>query len=455
MNLKNRKAVVVGLARTGTAVARFLSKRGAVVTGCDLKKDRVESASELEAVGISLELGEHRLETFINAELIVVSPGVPDNIEPLVAARSKGVSVIGEVELAAQFIDEPIIAVTGTNGKTTTTTMLGEMLKGSGLRVWVGGNIGDPLIGYVEKGDKADIVVVEISSFQLDTIEEFKPRVGTLLNITEDHLDRYPSFQAYVDSKLRLFLNHSEDDLAILNAADPVVKGLSRSIKSQKLFFNLDTLNRYGSRVHDSQLECCIPERGSFCFSLRGFKLRGVHNIENGSAAALAALASGGSADAIQDVLETFSGLPHRLEYVNTVDGVRYYNDSKGTNVAAVIKSLESFDEPIILIMGGRDKGGDYNLLKEHVKKRVKHLIVIGETKTKIIKSLGRCAPLASVADDMDEAVNMAHDCAVPGDVVLLSPACSSFDMFSDYTERGRAFCESVKRLSNQGSSSS
>jgi len=421
IDLKDKKVVVVGLARTGVEVCRFLRKRGAVVTGSDLKRNIGKSARELEVMGISLELGQHCLETFINAELIVVSPGVPDNIEPLLAARSKGVPIIGEVELATQFINEPIIAITGTNGKTTTTVMVGEMLKASGLQTWIGGNIGNPLISYVEKGDK--------------------------------DMDRYPNFQAYVHSKLRLFSNQKEDDLAILNATDPVVKGLASSINSKKLFFNLNTCNGFGTRVYDSQLECCISEKGSFCFSLKGFKLKGAHNIENGSAAALTALVCGASANAVQNVLETFSGLPHRLEYIDTINGVKYYNDSKGTNVGAVIRSLESFGEPIILIMGGRDKGGDYNPLKEYIRKRVKYLIAIGETKTKIIRSLGPYVTQSGVADDMDEAVNMAHDCAKPGDVVLLSPACSSFDMFLDYTERGQAFCKAVKRLINQTSS--
>jgi UDP-N-acetylmuramoylalanine--D-glutamate ligase len=438
---------VVGLAKTGVAVARFLKNRGAHVTVTDLKnKDELGSyAEDVLAMGIAVSLGAHETEHFMNSDLIVLSPGVPHTITPLEAARGAGVPVIGEIELASRHIEEPMVAVTGTNGKTTTTSLIGEMLKGSGQNVFVGGNIGAPLIDYVETGMRADIIVAEISSFQLDTIEYFKPEVGLLLNITEDHLDRYDDFDQYVQSKGRLFENQDSGDVAILNAQDPAVSRLEDRIASQRLYFN-GPQTSHGAVVQDKEMVCNLPRKAPAVFSLAGFGLKGGHNVENAAAASLAALVAGGNESGIQAALDTYKGLHHRMELVKSTGGVHYYNDSKATNVDAVKRSLESFDADVILIMGGRDKGGSYTILESLIRERVKRLIAMGEAREKILKALGGLTQTEETRT-LDEAVSLAHESATSGDIVLLSPGCSSFDQFTDYAERGEAFVNAVEAL--------
>lgn len=456
MNLKNKKVIVVGLAMTGLAVARFLKDRGAQVTATDLKeKDELDSyAQEALAMGISLQLGAHKIEAFTGSDLIVVSPGVPHTITPLETARRAGIPVIGEMELASRYIKEPIVAITGTNGKTTTTSLIGEMLKASGCSVFVGGNIGAPLIGYLNSGTRADVIVAEISSFQLDTIESFRPKVGVLLNITEDHLDRYDDFPHYVQSKGRLFQNQEDTDVAVLNMMDPAVCELESGIPGQKLYFNIDSAKtyhfvsetRHGVLIRDKRMICTLPGKPPVILSLAKFRLKGKHNQENAAAASLAALVAGAGREGIQMTLDTYEGPRHRLEYVRSVNDIEYYNDSKATNVDAAKRSLESFDSPMILIMGGRDKGGSYTFLKELIKKRVKRLIAIGEAREKILSALGGLTHSEGTRT-LGDAVHLAHQAAAPGDVVLLSPGCSSFDMFTDYAERGEAFCKAVRGL--------
>lgn len=445
--MRNRKVLVVGLAKTGVAVARFLKKRGAQVTVTDLKnKDELGSyADDVLAMGISLSLGAHETKHFIDSDLIVLSPGVPHTITPLNTARGAGISVIGEIELASRHIEEPIVAVTGTNGKTTTTSLIGEMLKASGQKVFVGGNIGAPLIDYVETGMRADTIVAEISSFQLDTIEHFKPEVGLLLNVTEDHLDRYDDFEQYVQSKGRLFENQESTDVAILNAQDPAVSRLEDRIISQRLYFNTSQTS-HGAVVRDKEMVCYLPGEVPAVFSLADFRLKGVHNVENAAAASLAALVAGGDGSAIQAVLDTYEGLHHRMELVKSVGSVHYYNDSKATNVDAVKRSLESFEADVILIMGGRDKGGSYTILESLIRERVKKLIVMGEARVNILNALGGLTQTEETTT-LGEAVFLAHESAMPGDIVLLSPGCSSFDQFTDYTERGEAFVNAVEAL--------
>jgi len=456
LNLKNKKVIVVGLAMTGLAVARFLKDRGAQVTATDLKeKDELDSyAQEALAMGISLQLGAHKIEAFTGSDLIVVSPGVPHTITPLETARRAGIPVIGEMELASRYIKEPIVAITGTNGKTTTTSLIGEMLKASGCSVFVGGNIGAPLIGYLNSGTRADVIVAEISSFQLDTIESFRPKVGVLLNITEDHLDRYDDFPHYVQSKGRLFQNQEDTDVAVLNMMDPAVCELESGIPGQKLYFNIDSAKtyhfvsetRHGVLIRDKRMICTLPGKPPVILSLAKFRLKGKHNQENAAAASLAALVAGAGREGIQMTLDTYEGPRHRLEYVRSVNDIEYYNDSKATNVDAAKRSLESFDSPMILIMGGRDKGGSYTFLKELIKKRVKRLIAIGEAREKILSALGGLTHSEGTRT-LGDAVHLAHQAAAPGDVVLLSPGCSSFDMFTDYAERGEAFCKAVRGL--------
>ncbi|UCG80107.1 MAG: UDP-N-acetylmuramoyl-L-alanine--D-glutamate ligase [Desulfobacterales bacterium] len=451
LNLKDKKVIVVGLARTGLAVARFLKDRGAQVTATDLKQeDELGSyAQEALAMGISLKLGAHKIEGFMGSDLVVVSPGVPHSITPLEVARRAGIPVIGEVELASRYIKEPIVAITGTNGKTTTTSLVGKMLEASGHNVFVGGNIGAPLIDYVNSSVRAETIVAEISSFQLDTIEHFRPEVGVLLNITEDHLDRYNDFSDYVRSKGRLFENQGSTDVAVLNGTDPTVSKLESLIDSQRLYFNINNSGLHGAVMRDKEMTCSLPGRPPVVLSLAKFRLKGSHNLENAAAASLAAFVAGGNQAGLQMALDTFDGLHHRLEYVRDVNGVQYYNDSKATNVDAVKRSLESFDSRVILIMGGRDKGGSYTLLKELIKERVKRLIAIGEAREKILNCLGALTSTEG-ARTLAEAVCLAHKGAASGDTVLLSPGCSSFDMFTDYAKRGVAFCEAVKDLHDQ-----
>jgi UDP-N-acetylmuramoylalanine--D-glutamate ligase len=450
LNMQGKRVLVVGLARTGIAVSRFLISAGAAVTAADLlvKEQLGPLVQEALSMGVSLQLGPHDVQTFLSQDLIVVSPGVPEGIAPIEAARKAGVPVIGELELAVRFIDDPIVAVTGTNGKTTTTNLIGNMLKASRLDVFVGGNIGNPLIEYVSSGDSVDIIVAEVSSFQLDTMKRFKPKVGVLLNISEDHLDRYKDFRAYIHSKGRLFENQESSDFAVLNKADPFVKSVEPNIRAQRLFFNGDSREDAGAELRGGALICQFPERTPQTLSLSEFRLKGKHNLENACAASLAALAVGASASGVQEVLNTFEGLHHRLEHVRTFRGAYYVNDSKGTNVGAVVRALESFHTPVILIMGGRDKGGDYAVLKDQVKASVKKLIVTGEAKEKILRVLGETTSFQE-ATDLEEAVALAGQTAMPGDVVLLSPGCSSFDMFTDYAERGEAFSRAVEALGN------
>ncbi|MCD6186434.1 MAG: UDP-N-acetylmuramoyl-L-alanine--D-glutamate ligase [Deltaproteobacteria bacterium] len=432
MNLKNKKVLVVGLGISGLAVARFLKKKGAVVTVTDMAGEEklFDYVREIRTMGIRLELESHSIKTFESAELIVISPGVPHTIKPVKKAIAKGIPVIGEIELASRFIDEPVIAITGTNGKTTTTRLLGKMLEDSGIKVFVAGNIGNPLIEYVDTKKKAEVLVVEVSSFQLDTIDMFRPKIGVLLNIAEDHLDRYPDFAAYAASKGRLFKNQQKSDIAILNDKDSLVRDVTENINSKKIYFSEQT----------------VAGSGLAALNLSNEYFAAFHNKENAYAAALAALAGGGNLHGIQKALDTFKGDSHRIEYITTINDVMFYDDSKATNIAAVKRALESFDKPISLIMGGRDKGGDYLTLKGTVEKHVKKLVVIGEAKEKIISALGGSVNVEQ-ASTIEEAVLAAYKVAESGDVVLLSPACSSFDMFKSYKERGNRFCMAANSL--------
>jgi UDP-N-acetylmuramoylalanine--D-glutamate ligase len=463
MDIAGKSIVVVGFGITGVAVARFLKNRGAavIVTDRASASDLGPEVQEFQAMDVCLELGGHRTETFQKADLIVLSPGVPHTIAPVLNARQQGVPVIGEIELAARYIRRPVVAVTGTNGKTTTTELLGDMLKRSGYRVYVGGNIGRPLIDYAGGKQEADVIVAEISSFQLDTIETFRPQVGVLLNITVDHLDRYPDFEAYAASKMRLFENQQADDIAVLNGCDPVVRSLTENIKSRKLFYpepgpgeagaHLDhhrlTIGSEKTDPRDKQFR--IPN-GAFgnqiSLDLSEIRLTGRHNHENACAAALAALCAGAQPEAIQRSLNRFQGSAHRLEHVSAIDGVDFYNDSKATNVDAVVRAVQCFSRPVVLIMGGLDKGGNFKDLREIVSRHVKKLLVMGRAADLIRRSLAGTVPTITVSS-MTEAVRQAHGACAAGDVVLLSPGCASFDMYDNYAQRGNDFKESVARL--------
>jgi len=365
VELDGKKVLVVGLARTGIGVARFLAGQRAQVIGTDIQSadELGPYLSEITGLNVGTELGEHRIETFLNSDLIVVSPGVPLGIEPIAAAREKGIEVISEIELACRFIRDPIIGVTGTNGKTTTTILLGDVLKVSGKTVFVGGNVGNPLIDCAGQG-KWDYVVAEISSFQLEGIHEFRPYIALMLNITEDHLDRYPNYEEYVKAKFRLFLNQRDSDFAVLNADDGTINAMSSEIKARKWFFSLASPLKVGAFFDRDSLIYRDPKGKVERFKLAKVPLRGIHNIENMLSVVATAKICSCPQEAIQTALESFGGLPHRLEFVRELDGVSFYNDSKGTNVGSVFKSLMSFQAPIVLIAGGKDKGGDYGPLK-------------------------------------------------------------------------------------------
>ena len=456
MKLAGKKILVVGLGRTGLASARFLDQRGARVVVADTagEKELGDAVDIVRELGIPMELGPHRPASFHNADLVVVSPGVPHTIEPLMRARDRGIPVIGEIELASRFIKEPIVAVTGTNGKTTTTELLGRMLTDSGLNVFVGGNIGNPLIEYVSKGKPAQVVVAEVSSFQLDTTITFRPWLCVLLNITADHLDRYPNFDAYVDSKIRIFKNQQAEDIAILNGADPLIRTRTKQIKSQMLFFPTLKSNEQGAILNGKRIilkldkskqigsKIRIPHseiRNQEYLDISKLDLQGRHNFENAAAASLAALVAGANPEGIQGALDQFKGLAHRLEHVADIKAVQFFNDSKATNIDGVAKALECFSKPVLLIMGGRHTGSDFKALEELVGKHVKELIVMGEAAEPIRSALGQLKP-TYIATSMEDGVSMAYQNADSEDVVLLSPGCSSFDWYDNYAARGDDF---------------
>ena len=447
MNLQNKSILVVGLARTGIACARFLAKQGARVTVTDMKTagQVADQLQELAGYPITWELGRHHEPSFLTSDLVVVSPGVPMDHPLLLKAKNAGREIVSEVELASRFITAPLVAITGTNGKTTTTTLTGSIFEGCGYRTFVGGNIGNPLVELAESGDQVDVVVAEISSFQLEWITSFRPSVAVLLNITEDHLDRYPGMDDYIAAKARIFENQTSTDFAVLNIDDPLVASYADSVKarifplSQKQELTEGIFHRDGVITfrHDGR-----EER----FPTEGFKLRGSHNTENIMAALAATLLSGCAATCAGHAVASFAGLRHRMELVRTVNGVGWYEDSKGTNVGSVVKSLESFPGTITLIAGGKDKGGSYEPLAPLVKERVRHLILIGEARTRMRESLGHLTD-TRFADTLEEAVVEAHRLTQSGGVVLFSPACSSFDMFRDYEERANRFIAAVRAL--------
>jgi UDP-N-acetylmuramoylalanine--D-glutamate ligase len=446
MDLNGKKVLVVGMARTGLATARFLKSKGSIVSTTEMrtKEEMGEALRELEGLDIPMEWGGHLTETFLKADLIVVSPGVDLNIEPVQKALKKGVRVISEIELAYRFIHVPIIAVTGTNGKTTTTLLIGKMLKEEGKKVGVGGNVGEPLILFADGGNRWEVLVAEISSFQLEAIETFQPRFSVLLNITEDHLDRYPRYEDYIEAKVRIFANQNSGDVAILNRDDPIVMKYGANVKARKVFFSLKEKLQEGAFSNGRSILLRLGKEEDY--SLSRIPLKGVHNVENMMAALTTARIFGCSKKAVEAVFNHFEGLEHRLEFVCEIEGVRFYNDSKGTNVGSVVKALQSFSEPIILIAGGKDKNGDLAPLRELIQSRVKRLILMGEAKERMERELGGLTDM-TIAKDMGEAVRLAYQSAKRGEVVLLSPACSSFDMFKDYKERGKVFKEAVQRL--------
>jgi len=451
MNIRGKKFLVVGLGKSGLSVVRWLSKHGARVTVSDIKAESdmdPRVLREIRELQVELEAGGHRRETFLAADEIILSPGVPLDMGPLTAAKERGIPVLGEMELACRLVDTPMAAVTGTNGKSTVTALVGAMLKGDGLNVFVGGNIGTPLIDYAASEEKADYAVVEVSSFQLDTMSSFHPRVAVLLNISPDHLDRYTSYDAYVRSKLSIFKNQGAGDWAVLNDDDPALAGFMPPQGVVVLRYGSGRGKNRQAFLEGKKIRACLPGEAMHGFSLEQCTLRGEYNRENLMAAVLAGLALKVTPSVIRQTLDTFRGLPHRLEFVGRIREVDFYDDSKATNVEAALRSVRSFDNPVVLIGGGRDKGGDYSPLVRAAKGRVRKAVLLGESRFLMAKAFEGAIPY-SMAGDMEDAVAQAFSSAGPNDVVLLAPACSSFDMFTDYAHRGRVFKEAVERLRN------
>jgi len=443
------KVLVVGLGTSGLWTARWLIGQGADVIVTEMKRESEldpDILRELLELGVILEVGGHKKETFLNVDTIILSPGVPHDMALIKSASEKKIPVVGELELASRFIDTPIIAVTGTNGKTTVTTFLGRMLENAGFNVFVGGNIGTPLIAYAASEQKADYLVLEVSSFQLDTIHAFSPYISIILNISPDHLDRYPDYEAYIQSKLRLYENQGDGQYLILNRDDQRLSSVSPSSGVSLLFYGSEKSEGLHAFLEGGRISASLNGSTRQSFSLDAFALPGSHNQENLLGAVLAGMALGIDATMIQKTINQFKGLPHRLEYVGEVNGVLFYNDSKATNVDAAVRAVTSFDRSLILIAGGRHKGADYAPLVTAGRGRVKGAVFIGEAKGLLAESFRDEIPF-SFAENMEEAVNRAFSMASKRDAVLLAPACSSFDMFSDYPHRGRVFREAVEGL--------
>ncbi len=441
---------MVGLGLSGIAAAELLRSRGALVTAAD-RRSRDELASEalaLEALGVALHLGSHPASLVSGVDLVVPSPGVKTDVPVLVEARKRGIPVWGELELGFREIRGTVAAVTGTKGKSTTSSLLAAMLRASGKDVRLAGNIGDPLVRELAGSSENTLFVLEVSSFQLETIDSFRPKVAVLLDVTPDHLDWHPDFAAYASAKKRILENQREEDWAVVFGGNPLTVSMAEKAKSQRWYFDLDCLADLSPHLHLDGPFIVKHENGATTplASLEEFQLVGRHNRLNAMAASAAAALLGVSGEEIEDALAHFQGLPHALEQVAVLNGVRFYNDSKATNVQAVRAALESFDGGILLILGGRFKGGEFRDLRDLVARRVKHVFAIGESREMVREALEGAAPV-EITSDLETAVETAHRLASPGDVVLLSPAGSSFDMFRDYRERGERFRAAVQRL--------
>ena len=450
MELNGKRVLVVGLGKSGVASALFMKAHGARVTVSDTKSGD-ELRNEIPVLldnGITVETGGHGDRTFRGQDLIVVSPGVPVDAPPLVQARSLGETVIGEVELAAQFLPGPIVAITGSNGKTTTTTLTGEILTAAGFPALVGGNIGTPAISLAERAKPGTLIVLEISSFQLETIQSFRPKVAVVLNVTPDHLDRHRTFEIYAEAKARIFENQQPEDRAVLNADDPTCVAMAKKTRSQVFWFSRQREVERGAWVRAGNIVFRDASGQREILQVSEIPLKGAHNLENVLAAVSAGVLMGCAPEKIRSAVHDFKAVEHRLEFVASIRGVDYYNDSKATNVDATIKALESFPANIHLILGGKDKGSDYTVLNDLLRKRVKRVYTIGAAAAKIESQIQ--SPEVVQAETLENAVRKASTLAESGDVVLLAPACASFDQFKSYEHRGRVFKDLVRGLASQ-----
>lgn len=450
MDVRDKKVLIMGAARSGIAASKFLKSHGAGVILTDIKEAEKMIDVEKELVGSGIETlwGQQPDIIEIKPDFIVVSPGIPLTIAPLNIAAKLQIPVISELELAYSFSRTPFIAVTGTNGKTTTTSLVGQLFQDVGRNVVIGGNIGFPLISHVERLNREDLIVAEVSSFQLESTIDFKPRVAIILNITPDHLDRHGSMDAYRAIKAKIFKNQTEEDFLVLNYDDNLVKELAFGAKSHVIFFSRKNKLEEGVYLDNGQVVINIGEGPVPICEPGEISIKGSHNLENAMAAVAAGYMLGLEPEDIRKTLMTFPGVSHRLEFVAEIKGVKYINDSKGTNSDASIKAIEAFQEPLVLIAGGRNKGSDFIDLAEKIKARVSKLILVGESKDEI-KSAVLKTGFTDIYEAVDfrDAVNKAYSLATQGDIVLLSPACASFDMFNNFEERGNVFKELVLSL--------
>lgn len=447
MELKGKKVLVVGLGKSGMAAALFLRRRGALVTVSDIRSADV-LAKDIPALleqGIMVETGGHGLLTFRRQDLIIVSPGVPLDTPELAQVKKLGLAIMGELELASRFLMGNVLAITGSNGKTTTTSLCGDIFAAGNLPVQVGGNIGLPVIALVDQSSDDGWSVLEVSSFQLETTEHFRPQIAAILNITPDHLDRHGSFENYVAAKERIFANQTEEDALILNADDDAAMRCAAHARSRIFWFSRKRIVRQGAFVHEGAILFRATEQSApeFILKAASIPLKGEHNVENVLAAVCAARIAGIPAEAIRTAIEKFRAVEHRLEFVAEIDGVDYYNDSKATNVDAAMKAIAAFPGGIHLILGGKDKDSDYRLMRPLLEERVKAVYTIGAAAEKIASHIKGVVPIVP-SGTMKAAVTAAAEVAQPGEVILLAPACSSFDQFDNYEHRGRVFKELV-----------
>ena len=451
MDLANKRVLVVGLGKSGVASALFLKKHGARVTVSDAKpEDQLRSEIPLLLDhGITVETGGHGDRTFRGQDLIVVSPGVPVDAPHLVQARALGEPVIGEIELAARFLPGPIVAITGSNGKTTTTTLVGEILGAGGLPTVVGGNIGTPAISLFERATANTWAVLEVSSFQLETVQTFRPRIAVILNITPDHLDRHRTFEAYAGAKARIFENQQSDDFAVLNEDDPACVNLAKRVNAQLFWFSRQKEVQRGAWLSGGRILFRDAARQQEIMLVADIPLKGAHNVENALAGVCVGMLVGSSPERIREAIRNFKAVEHRLEFVARIRNVDYYNDSKATNVDATIKALESFPANIHLILGGKDKGSDYSVLNDLLRRRVKRVYTIGAAAPKIESQIKEAADIFH-AETLEKAIRRAAQDAKPNDIVLLAPACASFDQFDSYEHRGKVFKDVVKSLEDR-----
>ncbi len=440
----NKDIVVVGAGKSGRALCRFFASRSAHIILSDQRsRERIEMLETLDGLPITYDLGGHNLEYFRNADLVVLSPGVPGTISPVQAAKKNNIPVIGEIEVAIRELDVPMIGITGTNGKSTVTALAGEAFKAAGFKTYVGGNIGEPLTAAV--GGVWDWIVVELSSFQLETMESFRPRYSMLLNISADHLDRYPDMAAYIAAKKNIFMNQTSSDFMILNADDDAVMQMAKDCSARPIRFSCRKELPEGMSLSGNEIVWRWQGKDER-FATSGLKIKGLHNIANVMAAMIPPLVEGCDTEMVWKAMGEFTGLKHRMNLVRTLNGVDWYNDSKGTNIGSVIMSLAGIDAPVTLIAGGKDKGGDFGELATSIQEKVDHLILMGEAAGRMEKEIGPVADIVRV-DSLEQAVLKAHELTAPGSVVLLSPGCSSFDMFENFGKRGELFCRLVEQL--------